>query len=81
MTHEAFMPASKDAELDQLRDLVRHIAAEDEPVRLEVLLEELRTMVGLPRVEPVAQPKQCYRDVPADARRSVRPPTCREIGR
>jgi hypothetical protein len=75
MTHEAFMPASKDAELDQLRDLVRHIAAEDEPVRLEVLLEELRTMVGLPRVEPVAQPNNATEtSLPMRAEASVPQP-------
>ncbi len=46
MTHEALMRASETAELERLRDLVRHIADEDEPSQLETLFAQLRTLVG-----------------------------------
>lgn len=51
MTHEALVRASEIAELQRLRELVRHIAAEDEPSQLETLFAQLRTLVGLSQDE------------------------------
>jgi hypothetical protein len=53
MTHEALMRISEMAELERLRDLVRHIAAEDEPAQLAVLFGQLRGLVGLPEAERI----------------------------
>jgi hypothetical protein len=47
MTHEALIQTSETTELQQLRELVRHIAAEDEPSQLQALFAQLRTLVGL----------------------------------
>ena len=49
MTHEALMRMSEFAEIERLRDLVRHIEAEEEPAQLEVLFEQLRSLMGLPQ--------------------------------
>lgn len=51
MTHEALEQSSEVAELQRLRELVRHIADEDEPSQLETLFAQLRTLVGLSQGE------------------------------
>ena len=55
VTHEALMRATDITEMQRLRDLVRNIEVEEEPTRLEVLFEQLRTLVGLSQPE-IASP-------------------------
>ena len=55
MAHETLIRASESADLQRLRELVRNIEAEEEPAQLDVLFGELRSLVGLPQVEPVSR--------------------------
>ena len=52
MTHEALIRASETADLQRLRELARNIEAEEEPAQLDVLFGQLRSLVGLPQVDP-----------------------------
>jgi hypothetical protein len=52
MTDKGVIRTSEAVELQQLRELVRHIAAEDEPSRLKMLFAQLRTLVGVSPDEP-----------------------------
>jgi len=54
VTHEALMRASDQTELERLRDLVRHIEAEEEPAQLQLLFDKLRTLVGLTEEESLS---------------------------
>ena len=51
MTDEAAVRALEQIELDKLRELVRRIEAEEQPAQLELLFQELRTLVGLTEEE------------------------------
>ena len=51
MTDEAAVRALEQIELDKLRELVRRIEAEEQPTQLELLFQELRTLVGLTEEE------------------------------
>ncbi len=55
MTHEALIRASETADLQRLRELVRNIEAEEEPAQLDLLFGQLRTLVGLPQVDPASR--------------------------
>ena len=54
MTHEALIRASEQVELEELRELVRHIEAEQEPAQLQLLFQKLRTLVGLTEEESLS---------------------------
>jgi hypothetical protein len=54
VTHEALIRASEQVELEELRELVRHIEAEQEPAQLQLLFQKLRTLVGLTEEESLS---------------------------
>jgi hypothetical protein len=55
VTHEALIRATENADLQRLRELVQNIAAQDEPAQLDVLFEQLRSLVGLTQVDASSQ--------------------------
>jgi len=57
VTHEALIRVSEQVELEELRDLVRHIEAEQEPAQLQLLFQKLRTLVGLTEEEALSTEK------------------------
>lgn len=54
MTHEALIRVSEQVELEELRELVRYIEAEQEPAQLKLLFQKLRTLVGLSEEEALS---------------------------
>jgi hypothetical protein len=61
------MRISEHAELQRLRELVRHIEAENEPTQLEALFDQLRNLVGLsPEDSNLPDPGEQSLDQPAE---------------